>query len=319
MVLICGLEVPHLHRVKHKLRRHQIAAAGNSTEQIASVFSTQIPPGAVNRRMRCGEMTVGEENVQYSVDNHTLGYLCNPTEKHPCEEPKWSANIGVCTLDSNDLRTSVTCGWCPSVHDGDLPFETLGGEVSLSIYVLNSESSIDYLSSLMAPVLHISQNAGNPYENICGEKRSFFDVTISHANLSYYDVGSTYMLAETNLESSQLVHPNLMTGVLMGTRLIKVFIDDIEDSDGHLTDCCDMVNHRSVHNFNGWMRSRINGNIVFTHFNGSINGDVTVRRCLATNDHGPLSIDSGNERPPPEPPPIVRPPPEPPPLSCRVR
>ena len=291
----------------------------------------QIPPGAVNRRMRCGEMTVGEENVQYSVmivgeenvqysvNNHTLGYPYNPTEKHPCKEPKWNANIGVCTLDSNGLGTSVTCGWYPRVHAGDLSFETLGGEFSLSTYVLNLESSIDYLSSLMASVLHISQNVWSPYENICGEKRSFCDVTISHTNLSYYDVGSAFMLAEANIESSQLVHPNLATGVLMGTRLIKVFLDDIEDSDGHLTDCCDMMNHRSVHNFNGWMISRINGNIVFTHFNGSINGDVTVRRVLATNDHvGQLSIDFGNERPPPEPPPIVRPPPEPPPLSCRA-
>ena len=54
-------------------------------------------------------------------------------------------------------------------------------------------------------------------------------------------------------------------------------------------------------------------------FNGSINDDVTVRRVLATDYHVvPLSIDFGNERPPPEPPPILRPPPEPPPLSCRA-
>ena len=67
------------------------------------------------------------------------------------------------------------------------------------------------------------------------------------------------------------------------------------------------------------MISRSNGNSVCTHFNGSINGDVTVHRVLATDDDvEPLSIDFGNERPPPEPPPIVRPPPEPPPPSCRA-
>ena len=90
---------------------------------------------------------------------------------------------------------------------------------------------------------------------------------------------------------------------------------EIEDSGGQRPTCYYMAKDGSFHSSNGWTTDWMNSISVCSHCTGSTSGDVTTSRVLVTDGHSwPPSTDFGDERPPPEPPPIARPPPEPPPM-----
>ena len=254
----------------------------------------QVTSGVVNHRRYHGGMRTREETGEY-----------NPIAivKDPCEELKCSMDIGVFACGSNDPWISAI-SWC-------IQFDTLGDACSASVNVLNFESNIDYPASSMALVPRFRQNTGNPYENVSDEERSFFNVIIFICD----GVGSNHISTYVKREFGQLIHSNLASNGDMNTRFTRIGLDDIGDSGGQRSTCYYMAKDGSFHSSNGWTTDWMNSINVCSHCTGSISGDVAASRVLATDGHSwPPLTDFGDERPPPEPPPIARPPPEPPPM-----
>ena len=231
--------------------------------------------------------------------------------KELCEESKCSLDIRVFTCGSNDPWI-LAISWCyPSIQYSGLLFDTLGDAYSASVNVLNFESNIDYPASSMALVPRFRQNTVNPYKNVSDEERSSFNVTIFICD----GVGSNHISPDVKRELGRLIHSNLTSNGDMDTRFTRMGLDDIGDSGGQRSTCYYMANDGSFHSSNGWTTDWMNSISVCSHCTGSTSGDVTTSRVLVTDGHyWPPSTDFGDERPPPEPPPIARPPPEPPPM-----